>query len=100
MAHLDIYETPGRGGGYVVDVQASLLSHLNTRVVVPLLPRESAPFPARGLNPVFEIAGIPHVLTTQFISAVRAAELGQPVGSLSAHRDEIIRAIDVVLTGV
>ena len=46
---------PGKGLGYVVDVQADLLSRLATRTVVPLLPEEMAP-PAIGeLNPIFEV---------------------------------------------
>ena len=40
---------PGRGKrGYVLDVQADLLSQLATRVVVPLLPLVVAPLPIRG----------------------------------------------------
>ena len=38
MAHLDVYPLPGGARrGYMVDVQANLLSGLATRVVVPLM---------------------------------------------------------------
>jgi toxin CcdB len=100
MASFDVHVSPGQGGGYVVDIQADLLRHLNTRVVIPLLPRNDAPEPARTLNPIYEIGGKDHVLTTQFMSAVRAADLGPAIGSLSNQRDEIVRAIDLLLTGV
>lgn len=100
MAHLDIHKNPGQGGGYVVDIQAPLLAHLKTRVVIPLLPHDTAPLPAKGLNPIFELGGADHVLATQFMSAVMTSELGPPMGSLRQHRDEIIRAVDIVLTGV
>ena len=47
-----------------MDVQASLLDHLNTCVVVPLLPLDAAPKPAKVLNPTFEINGARHVMAT------------------------------------
>ncbi len=46
MACLDVYPMPGEGrDGYVVDVQADLLSHLVTRIVVPLLSEDTASKP-------------------------------------------------------
>ncbi len=54
MARLDVYPVPGKSRGrYVVDVRANLLSHLATRIVMPLLPEDVAPKPIRDLNPVF-----------------------------------------------
>jgi len=53
MARLDVYQLPGRTKhGHVVDVQADLLSHLSTRVVVPLLPISEFRHIAAELNPV------------------------------------------------
>ena len=100
MASFDVHVSPGQGDGYVIDVQADLLRHLNTRLVIPLLPRGRAPTPARTLNPVYKIGGTDYVLATQFMSAVKSAELGPAIANLSDHRDEIIRAIDLLLTGV
>lgn len=100
MARFDVFPTPGRAGsGYVLDVQADLLQDLGTRVVVPLLPPFSAPRPARGLNPLFEIAGVPHVMLTQFIATVPEKELKQAVASLKGNSDDITRALDTLLTG-
>ena len=100
MGRYDVYATPGPGkAGYVLDVQADLLQGLSTRVVVPLLPLETAPKPARGLNPAFEIDGQPHLMLTQFIAAVPAKELRKPVLSLGAHSDDIMRALDMLLIG-
>jgi toxin CcdB len=50
MARLDVYPNPD-GPGWLADVQADLLSHLNTRVVGPLLPQANAPAPAQTLDP-------------------------------------------------
>ncbi len=100
MGRFDVYVTPGQGRiGYVLDVQADLLQDLNTRVVVPLLPPDAAPKPARNLNPAFEIDGQPHLMLTQFIAAVPAKELRTPVLSLNARSDDIMRALDTLLVG-
>ena len=50
MARFHVYVN-AEGGGYLLDVQANLLNHLNTCVVVPLLPLDTAPKPAKVLNP-------------------------------------------------
>ena len=80
MARLDVHTMPGKGrDGYVVDVQADLLSHLTTRTVVPLLPEDSAPKAINELNPIFEIRGKRHVLVTQAITSIPGRELRQVI---------------------
>lgn len=98
MAKYDVYPSPG-GLGFVVDVQTDLLDGLATRVVVPLLPAGSAPIPAKLLNPVFEIGGDPHVMVTQFLSAVPVQPLRAPVFNLGERADEITRALDMLFQG-
>jgi len=99
MARYDIHAAPS-GSGYVVDMQADLLDALNTRVVVPLLPEDAAPPPARYLNPVIEVDGTPHVLVTQYLAAVRRSVLGPVIGSVRSRRDDITRALDMLTHGV
>jgi toxin CcdB len=98
MARFDVYRNPD-GEGYLLDVQASLLVHLNTRVVVPLMPPSDAPKPARRLNPRFRIGAAEVVMATQFLSAVPVSFLREPVATLDAHHDEIVDAIDLLLQG-
>ena len=99
MARFDVHPMPGGGSGYVLDVQADLLSELATRVVVPLLPEDAAPKPLSDLNPAFEIDGTRHVMVAQAIASIPGYELKRRVGSLAAERDSITRALDVLLTG-
>jgi toxin CcdB len=100
MARLDVYLMPGKDReGYVLDVQAELLTPLSTRAVVPLLPQSRAPAPMHELNPVFEIAGQPHVMVTQAIAAISVRELKNAVLSLAVQRDKITRALDILLVG-
>jgi len=94
-----LYDMPGRKGGYVVDVQANRLSHLDRRVVLPLLPADAKPPEIPSLNPTVEVGGKPHVLAPNLIASVRVAELGPPVGDLSNFQDEIWAAFDLLLKG-
>ncbi|SIT86536.1 CcdB family protein [Pontibaca methylaminivorans] len=98
MARFDVYTRPG-GTGYVLDVQADILSGLNTRIVVPLLPLSDAPAPAKRLNPVFEVGSEQHVMVTQFMAAVPRALLRRPVSSLAEQDSEIMAALDMALVG-
>lgn len=98
MARFDVYENPGRQW-LLLDCQANTLAMLGTRLVVPLLPPELAPKPARRLNPLFEIAGQSYVMTTQFAAAVPVRELGTRLGSLIDHDTTITAAIDMLLSG-
>jgi toxin CcdB len=98
MARFDLYEGPG-GAGYLLDLQADLLSGLNTRIVAPLLPLAQAPKPARRLNPVFDIAGERVVMLTQFMAAVPVSELPRRFGSLAEQRDDIMNALDMIFIG-
>ncbi|GAB2187915.1 CcdB family protein [Roseibium sp. LAB1] len=83
----------------VLDVQADLLESLNTRVVVPLLPKSRAPTPAAYLNPIFGWKGEQYVMATQFLAAVSISQLGDPLGSLDEHFAEITRALDTLFQG-
>ena len=98
MARFDVHEYPS-GSGYLIDVQADLLSHLNTRVVVPLLPAATAPKPAKRLNPTFDIDGETFVMATQFLAAVPVGELGRFVVSLDPEFSEITLALDMIFQG-
>ena len=90
---------PGNSEGYVLDVQAELLAHLVTRVVVPLLPEDKTSHPITELNPIFEIKGKRHVLVTQALSAIPTRELKYTIISLDAHHDAVTRALDLLLLG-
>lgn len=99
MARFDVYVSPD-GRGYLLDVQADLLDSLNTRVVVPLVPINAAPSPAKRLNPVFDIQNERHVMVTQFLSAVPVSILKTPISSVALHGAEITAALDILTTGV
>lgn len=98
MARFDVFPNP-EGAGYLLDVQASLLDSLNTRVVAPLLPADVAPTPAATLNPVLRMGDELVVMVTQFMAAVPARLLKSPVGNLECARGEITAALDLLFQG-
>ena len=98
MRRLDFYRVPrSRVRMYLVDVQANILDHLATRVVIPMIATKDAPDQASELNPIFDIDGILHILQTQQMAAVQRNGLGECAGSLAAYRDEITWALDILL---
>ena len=98
MAQFDVHTLSK--GRLAIDCQSDLLSHLGSRLVVPLVPKNTAPSPARRLNPIFEIGGIEHVMLTQFAGAVDRRQLGDVLLSLANRSFEITDALDVLISGV
>jgi toxin CcdB len=80
-------------------VQSELLSHLGTRVVVPLA--ASGQFePIARLHPAFEIDGtVVHFYPTE-IAVLPETLLRKRVANLRAARDAMVAALDLVFTGV
>ncbi|MFO1141913.1 MAG: CcdB family protein [Amaricoccus sp.] len=87
-------------GVLVVNVQSDLLDAMHTRVVAPLLPAGEAGRPMRGLNPGLRFGEDEVVLMPQLMATVAVRALGRPVGSIGHLRDAVVRAMDILLTGV
>ena len=98
MAQFDVHKLSR--GRLAIDCQSDLLSHLGSRLVVPLVPKSVAPMPARRLNPIFEIGGVEHVMLTQFSAAIDRRQLGDVVTSLADRSFEITGARDILISGV
>ncbi len=100
MPRFDVYRLPPEeGDGYLLDVQADILDQLDTRVVVPLLPPARAPKLIRELNPILRFGDTELVLVPQRIATLEMGELGRRIGTLAGAQDDIIRALDLLLTG-
>ena len=98
MAQFDVYRvTPGV---LVLQYQSDLLDDLRTRVAVPLLTVDQGPPPARRLNPPLDVGGVRYHLYPQLIATFDASEFATKVASMSSHRDEIVAAVDILLSGV
>lgn len=98
MARFDVYPNED-GSGYLLDIQSDLLGDLNTRVVVPLLPKTEAPKPAQRLNPEFEIERTRIVMATQYMAAVPESELKTAICNLAEQQHDISTALDMLFLG-
>lgn len=86
---------------YLLDVQSDLLAELNTRLVIPLYLRKSLPFkPITRLMPEFIIENKKTILMTPQLAGISIKSLGDEIINISAHREEIIAALDLLITGV
>lgn len=105
MAQFDVYRNPNTASRtrilYLLDVQSDLLDLIATRVVVPLArPDVIGNKAAERLNPVFMVEARRVVMLTPELASVPRTAIGVRVANLSAHRNEVIAALDLVFTGI
>jgi len=100
MAQFDIYKNNNLESAlefpYLLDIQADILTGLETRIVIPLRENGKA---IKHLNPEFIIADKKYILVTQELAGVHTSALGEKYGSLKEHRREIIAALDFMVSG-
>lgn len=102
MARFSVYASPqGDTTLYLLDVQSDLLSDLDTRVVVPLRPRNrfAAVKLPPDLAPVFIIEGSEFLMETPKLAAVPARLLKTPIASLANESNRVIAALDFLIQG-
>ena len=105
MAQWDVYANPSARSRaeipYFVSLQSDLLVGLNSRWVAPLsLSRIAADGLPRRLCPTFTIEGQLLALLPQQASAIDARLLKRKVATLRAHAQEIVGALDAVVSGL
>jgi len=100
MAQFDLYRNPNEETNtdvpYLLDVQHDLLDSLATRMVIPLR-RDITP--VSHLNPSVTVHGETLYLSTAEMAGISTAMLGEHIDSLTAERQQIIAAIDFLVTG-
>ena len=98
MARFDVYRNPD-GNGFQLDVQADLMSRLNSRLVIPLVRSDIAPTHIKALNPIFKLEEATYLMFTQQMAAVSVQMLKRPVLNVNDRRDEVVAAVDLLLQG-
>ena len=104
MAQFDVHRNRGAlrdSIPFVVLVQSGQFDSYRRRVVVPLVRRTVLPAgmtTGTRMNPVFTVDGIEVVLHTLDMVSVATQHLGDYVGSLAEHGQNIIDAADEMLT--
>jgi toxin CcdB len=100
MAQFDVYENTNEKTKdnipYLLDIQNDILKNLSSRVVIPLVVSKEA---INLLNPKFVINEIDVILSTAELASIPMEILGNKVCSLRDRREEIIGAVDFLVTG-
>jgi len=97
MARFDVHH--GQGEPLLLDCQTDLLDGIASRLMVPLYRAERIGRKVPRLNPILRVAGHDMVMLTQSMGAVPIKLIGARVDSLSAEQDQIMNAIDMLLSG-
>ncbi|MBW4051093.1 MAG: plasmid maintenance protein CcdB [Proteobacteria bacterium] len=85
---------------FVAILQSDLADTGSDRIVAPLVPSAHIPGVVGRLMPIVTVAGVDCVLIVPRLMAVPAAELRTVRDSLSAYRNEIVAALDLLFLGV
>ena len=81
----------------VVELQAELLSDLDTVIVVPLVPVRRLP-PIAEINPLVEFEGQSVAVRLEQLVSIPRSRLGNVAGSLLKDEYQIMRALDRLLS--
>ena len=84
---------------YVLTLQSDTLATTSTVVVAPLL-RGRIPDRTGVLYPVFDVRGREVTMSTSELATMPRRVLVNRVASLAPHRDAVIRALDLLFTGI
>jgi toxin CcdB len=97
MAKFDVYRTAD--GTMLLDCQSDVLTHLNTRFVVPLATPDDAVQVDHRLTPLLDIAGQEMLMLTHFAAAVPVNSLGRPSASAADQMFIVSNALDMLISG-
>ena len=104
MAQFDVYRNPNPNRRatvpFVVALQSDLLDQLPSRWVAPLKLSKSISQRVEGLMPEVEVEGKKFTIFMYESGAVPAQSLGNRISSLEGRRFELIRAIDILVSGI
>lgn len=105
MAQYHIYENLNQNSKkiypYLVDVQASILTDLETRIVIPLIVKEKfGKEVISNLNPVITIKRKQYILITQQMAGIPNKQIGALICECLSERQAILFAIDFLITGI
>ncbi len=87
---------------YFIDVQADMLSDLNTRLIMPLTQKMNSNSQVKVLTPVITIDQIDYVVLTTMITTtdIKNLKVEDRVMNASHLRDQLVSAIDMMICGI
>ncbi len=103
MAQLDVFVNPiaaRRAYPLVVVLQSDLADTGRERIVAPVVPRARLTGTVGRMTPHVKVAGAEHVVLVPRLAGVPAGDLRELRGQLTAHRNEIVAALDYLFLGI
>ncbi len=105
MAQFSVYQNKNKTTNalypLLLNIQKDLFISMQTCVVVPLTKFETmAHSPMGKLTPILLVQGQNYCMMTPQLAGIHKRELGEEVGILTAHQNDIISAVDFLLSGV
>ncbi|MDH6166597.1 toxin CcdB [Variovorax boronicumulans] len=105
MAQFDIYANPDKAQRtafpWCVDMQSDLLGVLPTRLVMPLTTQKYLPAKApRRLCPLVQWDGETFFALPQMTAPFRVKDLGTAKGNVRLASNDLVAALDAVISGV
>jgi len=85
---------------FLLELQADMLSALDTCLVAPLVSAAEFGTAATRLNPVFRIGNRKFVMDTSLMAGVPRRLLGEKVISLADRSVDIVGAVDFLVSGI
>ena len=103
MEQFDVHRLGELKGGRPSNELVVILQHRHARavdtvIVAPVVPPSSLP-PLERIRPSVRLEAEEYVAVIDRLAAVERNLVGPRIGSLQAHRDDLIRAIDTLFTG-
>ncbi len=79
-----------------------MLTHLNTRLVMPLTPKTESNSQVKALTPVVNIENIDYVVLTTMITTTDIKNLPDKDAVMDAShlRDQLVSAVDMMILGI
>lgn len=87
---------------YFIDVQADMLTHLNTRLVMPLTQKTNTNSQVKALTPVITIEQVDYVVLATMITTTDVKNLQDKDAVMDAShlREQLVSAIDMMILGI
>ncbi len=105
MAQFTVYQNKNKATlaayPFLLNIQNNLLASMQTCVVVPLTPLQTMAHPPMSkLTPILSVQGQDYCMITPQLAGIHKRELGAEIETLTAYQNDIIAAVDFLLSGV
>lgn len=104
MAQFDVHANPVPAARdaypWVVVMQSDLLAASRSRLVAPLAPRAALQKAPGRLTPAARFGDVEFLVLVPALASLPAHDMGAAAGSIVAHREALLAAIDFLFFGV